>query len=74
MRAIFQFAFNDLRLTMRDRSSFIWMLLMPIALMWFFGQVGGGSATGPPKFTLSVEDRDGDGWPGPSSPGWRGKG
>ena len=58
---IFLLAVNDLRLTMRDRASFFWMLLMPIAFMWIFGQLSGGGSSGPPKFTLSVEDRDG-GW------------
>ncbi len=60
MRAVFGLALNDLRLTLRDRASFMWMLLMPIAFMWFFGQAGGGQS-GPPKFTLSVEDGYG-GW------------
>ena len=61
MRAILLFAANDLRRTIRDRSSFIWMLLMPIAFMWIFGQAGGGGSSGPPKFALSIDDQDG-GW------------
>lgn len=61
MGKIIVLAGNDLRLTIRDRASFIWMLLMPIAFMWIFGQAGGGGTSGPPKFTLSVDDRDG-GW------------
>ncbi len=61
MRKILLFAANALRLTVRDRSSFIWMLLMPIAFMWIFGQTGGGGSSGPPKFTLSIDDQDG-GW------------
>ena len=60
MRKILLLARNDLRLTTRDRASFFWMLVMPVALMWFFGQMGGGSS-GPPKVTLTVVDRDG-GW------------
>ncbi len=53
-------ALNDVRLTARDRWSFFWMLLMPVAMMWFFGQMG-GQDNGPPKITLTVVDRDG-GW------------
>src|SRR6185295_14025734 len=60
VRKILLLARNDLRLTLRDRASFFWMLAMPIALMWFFGQMGGGGS-GPPKVTLTVVDRDG-GW------------
>ena len=54
-------ALNDLRLTIRDRTSFIWMLIMPIAFMWFFGQMGGGGGGEPDRFSLAVIDRDG-GW------------
>jgi ABC-type multidrug transport system permease subunit len=60
VRKILQLARNDLRLTARERASFFWMLLFPVVLMWFFGQVGGGQS-GPPKVTLTVVDRDG-GW------------
>ena len=60
MRKILLLARNDLRLTTRERAAFFWMLVMPVALMWFFGQMGGG-ASGPPKVTLTVVDRDG-GW------------
>jgi ABC-type multidrug transport system permease subunit len=51
---------NDLRLTLRDRWSLVWMLFVPVAFMWIFGQAGGAQA-GPPRITLSVDDRD-DGW------------
>ena len=61
MNKIWKLAVNDLRLTVRDRSSFIWMLLMPIAMMWFFGGIGGGGSQGPVQITLSVDNRD-DGW------------
>jgi ABC-2 type transport system permease protein len=60
MRRIWIMALNDVRLTARDRWSFFWMLLMPIAMMWFFGQMG-GQGSGPPRITLTVVDRDG-GW------------
>jgi ABC-type Na+ efflux pump permease subunit len=60
VRKILLLARNDLRLTMRDRASFFWMLVMPVLLMWFFGQMGGGQS-GPPKVALTLVDRDG-GW------------
>lgn len=60
LRQVSLLALNDLRLTWRDKASFIWMLALPIAFMWLFGQMGGGSQ-GPPKVTLGVDDRDG-GW------------
>jgi ABC-2 type transport system permease protein len=50
---------NDLRLAARDRAAFLWMFLLPLALMWVFGAVSGGG--GPQKASLAVEDRDG-GW------------
>jgi ABC-2 type transport system permease protein len=59
-RQIAALAANDLRLTVRDRASFVWMLLLPLALMWMFGAMNRGGGP-PPKATLGVEDRDG-GW------------
>jgi ABC-2 type transport system permease protein len=50
---------NDLRLAARDRAAFLWMFLLPVALMWVFGAVSGGGA--PPRTSLGVQDRDG-GW------------
>ena len=58
-RQIGVLAANDLRLTVRDRASFVWMLLLPLALMWMFGAMNRGGD--PPKVALTVEDRDG-GW------------
>ena len=58
MRQVGLLALNDLRLTWRNKAAFIWMLALPVAFMWLFGQMGGGSQ-GPPKVTLGVEDRDG---------------
>lgn len=60
MKRIVLLALNDLRLTARDRPALVWIVLMPIAMMWFFGNMGGGS-TGQPKISLSVVDHDG-GW------------
>jgi ABC-type multidrug transport system permease subunit len=59
LRQIAVLAANDLRLTVRDKASFVWMLLLPLAMMWMFGAMNRG---GPPqKVALTVEDRDG-GW------------
>lgn len=59
LRQIALLALNDLRLTVRDRSAFIWMLALPVVFMWLFGQMGGSD--GPRKVTLGIDDRDG-GW------------
>jgi ABC-type multidrug transport system permease subunit len=59
-RKVFLLGLNDLRLTLNDRASFLWMLLLPLAFMWFFGHLGGGSDE-PLRITLTVENRD-DGW------------
>jgi len=59
LRQVALLALNDLRLTWRDKAAFIWMLALPVAFMWLFGQMGGGSQ-GPPKVTLGVDDRDGE--------------
>jgi ABC-type multidrug transport system permease subunit len=58
-RQILALAANDLRLTVRDRASFVWMLLLPLALMWMFGSMNRSGP--PPKTSLAVDDRDG-GW------------
>ncbi|MFL6293533.1 MAG: ABC transporter permease [Thermoanaerobaculia bacterium] len=60
LRQVALLALNDLRLTWRDKAALVWMLALPVAFMWLFGQMGGGSQ-GPPKVTLGIEDRDG-GW------------
>ncbi|MDY7092971.1 MAG: ABC transporter permease [Acidobacteriota bacterium] len=59
-RKIWLLAINDLRLTVRDRAAFVWMLILPIAFMWLFGQMGGGGGEAS-QIYLAVEDRDG-GW------------
>ena len=60
MRKVLLLALNDLRLTVRDRWAFFWMLVLPLSMTWLFGQMGGGRAESP-KVTLTVVDRDG-GW------------
>jgi ABC-2 type transport system permease protein len=59
LRQIGLLAANDLRLTVRDRAAFFWMLVLPLGMMWIFGQINRDG--GPPKPSLAVEDRDG-GW------------
>ena len=58
MKRVLQLALVDLRLTLRERASFVWMLLMPVMLMWVFGNLGGGGNT---TTRLTVVDADG-GW------------
>jgi ABC-type multidrug transport system permease subunit len=59
MRSILRMAVNDVRLTARDRASFFFLLILPVAMMAFFGAMGGGSPSSePPRFTLHVVDLD----------------
>jgi ABC-type multidrug transport system permease subunit len=58
-RQIAVLGLNDLRLAARDRAAFLWMFLLPLALMWVFGAVNSGGA--PQKASLAIADRDG-GW------------
>ncbi len=60
-RRVWLLALNDVRLTVKDRSSFLWMLFFPIVMMWFFGTAFSGGSGGPPQIALGVDDRDG-GW------------
>lgn len=59
MRRLLRLAANDVRLTVRDRAAAIWLLVLPIFLIWLFGTVMGGGGTS--KVALTVIDRDG-GW------------
>ncbi len=54
---LFRLGWNDVRLTSRDRAAFFWILLLPIGMMWIFGQTGGDHAPG--KASLWIEDHDG---------------
>jgi ABC-2 type transport system permease protein len=58
LHAIFSIAFNDLRLTSKERSALFWMLIMPVA---FIGLIGGAfrDAGKPPRpVGLGVIDED----------------
>ena len=58
MRQILLLGLNDLRLTLSDRPALIWLLVLPITMMWFFSFAGTDrSAT--PRIGLDVVDRDG---------------
>ncbi len=60
-RVVLLLSWNDVRLAIKDRGSFIWMLLFPVVMMWFFGTGFDGGSAGPPRISLTVDDRDG-GW------------
>lgn len=60
-RRVWLLAANDVRLTVKDRSSFLWMLLFPIVIIWFFGTAFSGGSGEAPRIALNLDDRDG-GW------------
>jgi ABC-type multidrug transport system permease subunit len=60
MRRLLLLAANDMRLTVKDRVAYFWILVLPVFLIWLFGSIGGGDG-GTPKVLLTVIDRDG-GW------------
>jgi ABC-type multidrug transport system permease subunit len=59
MRKLLLVAGNDVRLTVRDRAAFFWLLALPVFLTWLFGRMMAGG--GAEKVSLTVIDRDG-GW------------
>lgn len=62
MANLWKIAVHDLRVTLKDRSAVLWMLLFPVVFATFFGLVmGGGTASTPVDGTvsLSVVDLDG---------------
>jgi ABC-2 type transport system permease protein len=62
MRNIITLARHDLRMVLRDRSAVMWMTLLPVVFIGFFGLVMGGGEAGKPvdaKVRLTVVDRDG---------------
>jgi len=48
---------GDLRITVKEKSLIIWIFLMPLAFMFFFGSIG-GSGSGIPKSTVTIDNRD----------------
>lgn len=61
MKSVLRLAQNDLRLTLRDRPAFFWLLVLPLAMMWFFGQMTRDDPNAPPRVRVSIVDLDG-GW------------
>ena len=58
MRQILRLGLNDLRLTLSDRPAFIWLLVLPIAMTWFFS-LAGTDRSATPRIGLDIVDRDG---------------
>ena len=61
MKMVFLLGLNDLRLTLKDRQSIIWMLLLPLFMMWLFSHMHFGGGSGASQISLSLVDHDG-GW------------
>ena len=61
MRGVWLLARNDLKLTARDRAAAFWMLIMPIAMMWLFGSIGGGGSNAPTQISLGIVNHDSGG-------------
>ena len=57
---IWKIAECDFMLTMREKSTVLWIFLMPLAFMTFFGLSFGGNSGRTPMATLTVENNDGD--------------
>jgi ABC-type Na+ efflux pump permease subunit len=62
VKGVWLLALNDLRLTTRDRPAFLWLVAMPIAMMWLFGGIGGDGPASP-RIVLTVDNLD-EGWLG----------
>ena len=60
MGAILRLGLNELRLAWKDRTSAVWMVIMPIVFILFFGSVMGGGGGDPSDTTirLTVVDQD----------------
>ena len=61
MRKIWTLALNDLRLTTRDWASAVWLVLLPLGMMWIFGSSFQGGSGEQPKIHLTVVNHD-RGW------------
>ncbi len=62
MRNVLAIARHDLKMTLSDRAAVMWMFLLPIVFIGFFGLVFGGGEQGGPvdaPVRLTVVDRDG---------------
>lgn len=59
MKNVFHLGHHDLRLILRDRSSYIWLVALPLLMIWF----GSFAARGPggpntPRPALQIDNRD----------------
>ena len=62
MRNILTIARHDLKMVVTDRPALVWMILMPIVFIGFFGMVFGGGEQGEPAdapVRLTLVDHDG---------------
>ncbi len=55
---IVKIAMNDFRLTWKERSSAIWIFLMPLAFIFFFGISFRSSQHSTPKAKLTIDNED----------------
>lgn len=59
MRKLWEVALNDLRVLFADRSVWIGMLIVPVALIFFIGLANGGfGSTGPASITVDLYNND----------------
>ena len=58
-RRIFDIAIKDLKQIARDRTSFLFLLIMPIAFTLLFGFAFGGNSTEDPRLPIGLFDEDG---------------
>jgi ABC-2 type transport system permease protein len=56
---IYRIASNDFRLTWKERGVILWMFVMPLAFILFFGMSFGGGGGARPRASLTIENRDG---------------
>ena len=56
---IIDLALKDLRQITRDRKSFLFLLIMPIAFTLLFGYAFGGNSTADPRLPIGLVDEDG---------------
>ncbi|NCF64491.1 MAG: ABC transporter permease [Chloroflexi bacterium] len=57
-RRIIDLAIKDLRQITRDRKSFLYLLIMPIAFTLLFGFAFGGNSTADPRLPIGLADKD----------------
>ena len=59
MKAALLIGFNDLRLFLRDRSSFVWLFVIPTAFVYFMGFANRGPGSpANPRPSVLVENQD----------------